>query len=88
MATVRASKLEWIPDSDCRQWHERSGESDIQSGRSFLVRTLGESDDALVAARERTGEFALLDVRLGKLDFSPALQRLGHGPNKAATEGG
>jgi hypothetical protein len=50
------------------------------------VRTLGELDDALEAARERNGQFVLLDVRLDKLDFSPALQRLGQGLNKAATE--
>ncbi|MEZ4530306.1 MAG: hypothetical protein R2855_04670 [Thermomicrobiales bacterium] len=60
----------------------------MQSGRSFLncpTAARGELDDALEAARERAGQFALLDVRLDKLDFSPALKRLGEGLNKAAT---
>jgi TPP-dependent 2-oxoacid decarboxylase len=72
--------------NDIQQWNFSALPEVIQSGRSFLVRTLGELDDALEAARERTGQFALLDVRLDKLDFSPALQRLGQGLNKAATE--
>ncbi len=49
------------------------------------LRTRGEFEDALTAAKERDGQFVLLDVRLDKLDFSPALKRLGQGLNKAAT---
>jgi indolepyruvate decarboxylase len=71
--------------NDIQQWNFSALPEVIQAGRSFLVRTLGELDDALEAARERTGEFALLDIRLDKLDFSPALKRLGEGLNKAAT---
>jgi indolepyruvate decarboxylase len=71
--------------NDIQQWNFSALPEVIQSGRSFLVRTLGELDDALAAARERNGQFVLLDVRLDKLDFSPALQRLGQGLNKAAT---
>jgi len=71
--------------NDIQQWNFSALPEVMQSGRSFLVRTRGELDDALEAARERTGQFALLDVRLDKLDFSPALKRLGEGLNKAAT---
>jgi indolepyruvate decarboxylase len=74
--------------NDIQQWNFSALPEVIQSGRSFLVRTRGELDDALGAARECTGQFALLDVRLDKLDFSPALKRLGEGLNKAATEAG
>ncbi len=71
--------------NDIQQWNFSALPEVIQSGRSFVVRTVGELEDALDAVRERNGEFALLDVRLDKLDFSPALQRLGVALNKAAT---
>ncbi len=71
--------------NDMQQWNFSALPDVIQSGRSFLVRALGELEDALQAGRDRNGEFVLLDVRLDKLDFSPALQRLGQGLNKEAT---
>ncbi len=74
--------------NDIQEWNFSSLPEVIQSGRSWLVRMRGEFEDALEAAKERDGQFALLDVRLDKLDFSPALQRLGQGLNKAATEEG
>jgi TPP-dependent 2-oxoacid decarboxylase len=72
--------------NDIQQWNFSALPDVIQSGRSFLVRTCGEFEDALEAAKERDGRFVVLDVRLDKLDFSKALRRLGQGLNKAATE--
>jgi indolepyruvate decarboxylase len=74
--------------NDIQEWNFSALPEVIQSGRSWLVRTRGDFEDALEAAKVRDGQFALLDVRLDKLDFSPALRRLGQGLNKAATEAG
>lgn len=74
--------------NNIQQWNFSSLPEVIQSGRSWLVRTRGELEDALEGAKNRDGQFALIDVRLDKLDFSNALQRLGQQLNKAATEAG
>lgn len=74
--------------NDIQEWNFSALPEVIQSGRSWLVRTRGEFEDALEAAKVRDGRFALIDVRLDKLDFSPALKRLGQGLNKAATAAG
>jgi indolepyruvate decarboxylase len=74
--------------NNIQQWNFSALPEVFQSGRSFLVRTRGEFEDALDAAKERDGRFVVLDVRLDKLDFSKALRRLGQGLNKAATEVG
>jgi len=47
---------------------------------SYLERAL----DALL---ERDGQFFLIDVRVAKMDVSPALMRLGERLNAAATVG-
>jgi indolepyruvate decarboxylase len=71
--------------NDIQQWNFSALPEVLQSGRAFLVRTRGELEDALAVAKTRDGLFVLLDVRLDKRDFSPALRRLGQGLNKAAT---
>ena len=45
-------------------------------GAGFLVETEDQLRDALVSARQNTGAFSILDVRLSPDDISPALQRL------------
>lgn len=74
--------------NDIQEWNFSALPEVVQSGRSWLVRTRGEFEDALEGAKQRDGTFALIDVRLDKLDFSPALKRLGQGLNKAATAAG
>jgi indolepyruvate decarboxylase len=56
-------------------------------GRSMVVETTGDLEDALAASKERDGQFFLIDVRLAMLDVSPALKRLGERLNAAATAG-
>lgn len=53
-------------------------------GRSFLVRTEGDLDDALRAAGEIRGTPCVIEVRLDTLDVSPALRRLGEAFGAAA----
>ena len=64
------------------QWHGHRG-----SGRAHRVETVGDLDRALAVAPPRDGQFVLLDVRLDKLDVSPALRRLGASLQEAATQG-
>lgn len=71
--------------NDIQQWNFSALPDVLQAGKSFLVRTVGELDDALATAREIRGQYVIVDVRLDKLDFSQALQRLGQALNKAAT---
>lgn len=56
-------------------------------GRSMVVKTTGDLEEALMASRKRDGQFFLIDVRLAMLDVSPALKRLGERLNAAATVG-
>jgi indolepyruvate decarboxylase len=56
-------------------------------GRSMIVQTTGDLEEALAASAHRDGQFFLLDVRLSMLDVSPALKRLGERLNAAATVG-
>ena len=48
----------------------------LGAGRGFLVRTEAELDTALEEAKKTQDTFCILDVRLPKLDRSPALDRL------------
>jgi indolepyruvate decarboxylase len=48
----------------------------LGAGKGFLVNTEEDLDQALCQARELTETFCLLDVRLGTMDRSPALDRL------------
>ena len=48
----------------------------LGAGRSFLVHTEDELDDALIAAQKHVESFVLIEVKLAPRDCSPALQRL------------
>src|SRR5690348_14490754 len=48
----------------------------LGAGHGFLVETEGDLDRALSAARRLDDSFCILEVRLPKLDRSPALDRL------------
>jgi indolepyruvate decarboxylase len=59
----------------------------IGAGRSRVVRTTADLEDALEATSARDGQYYLIDVRLDEMDVSPALQRLGERLSAAATMG-
>jgi indolepyruvate decarboxylase len=63
--------------NDIQRWDYSKLPEVIGSGRAHQVETVGDLDRALTDARRRNGQFVLLDVRLDKLDVSPALRRLG-----------
>jgi TPP-dependent 2-oxoacid decarboxylase len=63
--------------NDIQRWDYSKLPEVIGAGRGHRVETVGDLDRALADARRRNGEFVLLDVRLDKLDVSPALRRLG-----------
>ncbi|HHT9109951.1 MAG TPA: alpha-keto acid decarboxylase family protein [Candidatus Brocadiaceae bacterium] len=48
----------------------------LGTGKGFIVETEEQLEDALEASRKHTGSFCILDVRLGRHDYSPALQHL------------
>jgi indolepyruvate decarboxylase len=62
--------------NDIHNWEYHKIPDVLGCGRGFEVRTEGELDRALVAARENTQSFSLLNVHLDPLDRSPALDRL------------
>lgn len=70
--------------NDVQRWDYSKLPEVIGSGRAHRVETVGDLDQALADARRRDGQFVLLDVRLDKLDFSPALRRLGASLQQAA----
>jgi indolepyruvate decarboxylase len=70
--------------NDVQRWDYSKLPEVIGSGRAHKVETVGDLDRALADARRRDGQFVLLDVRLDKLDFSPALRRLGANLQQAA----
>ena len=63
--------------NDIQRWDYSKLPEVIGAGRAHRVETVGDLDRALADARRRDGQFVLLDVRLEKLDVSPALRRLG-----------
>lgn len=63
--------------NDIQRWDYSRLPEVIGSGRAHRVETFADLDRALADARKRDGQFVLLDVRLDKLDVSPALRRLG-----------
>ena len=73
--------------NDVQPWDYSKLPALLGSGRSRVVRTVGDLDEALDAAGVRDGQFFLIDVRLDKLDVSPALIRLGERLKQAATAG-
>jgi indolepyruvate decarboxylase len=64
------------PYNDVWPWQYFRLPEVLGAGRAFLVQTEEELDRALREAQDYTKSFCLLDVRLGMLDRSPALDRL------------
>ncbi|MCI0529264.1 MAG: thiamine pyrophosphate-dependent enzyme, partial [Nitrospira sp.] len=64
------------PFNDILPWNYSRIPEVLGAGRSFVVETGEQLDQALLEAREYTENFCLLDVRLDPLDASPALRRL------------
>jgi TPP-dependent 2-oxoacid decarboxylase len=64
------------PYNDVWPWEFHRLPEVLGAGKGFLVNTEEDLDQALSRARELTETFCLLDVRLGALDRSPALDRL------------
>jgi len=64
------------PYNDVWPWQYWRLPEILGAGRGFLVQTEQELDRALGQAQDYTKGFCLLDVRLGPLDRSPALDRL------------
>lgn len=64
------------PYNDLWPWDYSRLPEVLGAGRAFLVKTEGDLETALAAAREWTESFCLLDVHLPPLDRSPALDRL------------
>jgi indolepyruvate decarboxylase len=64
------------PYNDVWPWHYSRLPEVLGAGRGFEVRTEEELDQALEQAHACTDTFCLLDVHLGQLDRSPALDRL------------
>jgi indolepyruvate decarboxylase len=75
------------PFNDIQRWDYSKLPAVIGAGRGHRVETLGDLERALTEARRRDGQFVLLDVRLEKLDVSPALRRLGASLQEAAAQG-
>jgi indolepyruvate decarboxylase len=64
------------PYNDLLGWNYHRVTEVLGAGRSFIVETEEQLDQALLAAERHTENFCLLDVRLDPLDRSPALDRL------------
>jgi indolepyruvate decarboxylase len=64
------------PFNDVLPWAYHRLPDLLGAGRGFLVETEGDLDRALAAAAAETETFCLLDVRLDRMDVSPALRRL------------
>jgi TPP-dependent 2-oxoacid decarboxylase len=64
------------PYNDLWPWEYHRFPEVLGAGRGFLVRTEADLDQALNEAKAWRQSFCLLDVRLAKLDRSPALDRL------------
>jgi indolepyruvate decarboxylase len=64
------------PYNDVWPWRYSRVPEVLGAGRGFVVETEAELDRALREAEAWTESFCLIDVRLPKLDRSPALDRL------------
>ena len=64
------------PYNDVWPWAYHRLPEILGAGRGFVVETEEELDRALTEAEQWTRSFCLLEVRLAKLDRSPALDRL------------
>jgi indolepyruvate decarboxylase len=63
--------------NDILPWNYSALPAVLGAGRGYVVETAGDLDRALGEARKRDGQLVVLDVRLDRLDVSPALRRLG-----------
>jgi indolepyruvate decarboxylase len=64
------------PYNDLVPWNYHLLPDVLGAGRGFAVETEEELDHALREAEKETESFSLIDVRLSRLDRSPALHRL------------
>ena len=64
------------PFNDIPNWNYHQLPELLGGGWGFEVHTEGDLDQALNAALANKESFSLLNIHLGKLDISPALQRL------------
>jgi len=64
------------PYNDLWPWNYSRMPDILGAGRGLVVETEEELDRALIEAEHWKESFYLLDVRLGRLDRSPALERL------------
>lgn len=74
--------------NDVLNWAYRKLPELLGAGTGYLVETEGQLDAALTAATAQTEGYALLEVRLERLDVSPALRRLSERLNRAAVGAG
>ncbi|MDQ3524591.1 MAG: thiamine pyrophosphate-binding protein [Chloroflexota bacterium] len=70
--------------NDVQKWDYTQLPALFGGGKSFLVETEGDLDDALEAASGIQGTPCILDIRLDPMDVSPALRRLGEAFGAAA----
>jgi indolepyruvate decarboxylase len=64
------------PYNDLLPWQYSRVPEVLGAGRGWVIETEEELDRALAEAEQTTDRFCLLEVRLAKLDRSPALDRL------------
>jgi TPP-dependent 2-oxoacid decarboxylase len=64
------------PYNDLWPWQYHRLPEILGAGRGFVVETENELDHALIEAERWTKGFCLIEARLGRLDRSPALDRL------------
>jgi indolepyruvate decarboxylase len=72
--------------NDILPWDYSALPAVLGAGLGYVVETVGDLDRALREARRRDGQFVVLDVRLDRLDVSPALRRLGERLQAAGRE--
>jgi indolepyruvate decarboxylase len=73
--------------NDVQPWDFSKLPGLLGAGRSYVVETEADLDAALQAGSVRDGQFFLIEVRLDRNDFSPALVRLGERLKSAASAG-
>jgi indolepyruvate decarboxylase len=62
--------------NDVQEWAYHKIPEVLGTGLGLEVRTEGDLEEALTRALANTGSFTLINVHLGKMDKSPALERL------------
>lgn len=72
------------PYNDIHEWAYHLLPQILRKGWGCEVRTEGELEEALITAKSHTQSFSLINVHLGKMDTSRALERLGKRLGKQA----